>query len=44
MNITPEALLELSELSNVTAVKNGNISQVAKIKALCGDKLDIYSW
>ena len=45
MNITPEALLELSELSNVTAVKeaSGNISQVAKIKALCGDKLDIYS-
>ena len=38
MNITPE-------LSNVTAVKeaSGNISQVAKIKALCGDKLDIYS-
>ena len=45
MNITPETLLELSELSNVTAVKeaSGNISQVAKIKALCGDKLDIYS-
>mgnify|MGYP004714316311 FL=1 len=45
MNITPEALLELSELSNVTAVKeaSGNISQIAKIKALCGDKLDIYS-
>ena len=43
--LTPEALLELSELSNVTAVKeaSGNISQVAKIKALCGDKLDIYS-
>ena len=45
MNITPETLLELSELSNVTAVKeaSGNISQIAKIKALCGDKLDIYS-
>ena len=45
MNITPEALLELSELSNMTAVKeaSGNISQIAKIKALCGDKLDIYS-
>ena len=29
----------------MTAVKeaSGNISQVAKIKALCGDKLDIYS-
>ena len=40
-----DALLELSELSNVTAVKeaSGNISQIAKIKALCGDKLDIYS-
>ena len=35
MNITPEALLELSELSNVTAVKeaSGNISQIAKILA-----------
>ena len=45
MNITPETLLELSELSNVTAVKeaSGNISQIAKIKALCGYKLDIYS-
>ena len=45
MNITPEVLLELSELSNVTAVKeaSGNISQIAKIKALCDDKLDIYS-
>ena len=44
-NFNEDALLELSELSNVTAVKeaSGNISQVAKIKALCGDKLDIYS-
>ncbi|MCQ2969249.1 MAG: 4-hydroxy-tetrahydrodipicolinate synthase [Clostridium sp.] len=45
VNITPEALLELSSLSNITGIKeaSGNISQIAKIKALCGNKLDIYS-
>lgn len=45
MNITPKALYELCKIPNITAVKeaSGNISQVAEIKALCGDKLDIYS-
>ena len=45
VNITPNDLVELSKLSNVVAVKeaSGNISQVAQIKALCGDNLDIYS-
>lgn len=45
MNISPEELLELSKLSNVVAVKeaSGNISQIAKISALCGDAIDIYS-
>lgn len=45
MNISPEELLELSKLSNIVAVKeaSGNISQIAKIKALCGDSIDIYS-
>lgn len=45
MNITPTDLLELSKLSNVVAVKeaSGNISQIAQIKALCGDSIDIYS-
>ena len=45
MNITPETLLKLTELNNVIAIKeaSGDISQVAKMKALCGDKIDIYS-
>ncbi len=45
VNIAPETALELSKYENIVAIKeaSGNISQVAKIKALCGDDLDIYS-
>ncbi|WP_160671471.1 4-hydroxy-tetrahydrodipicolinate synthase [Clostridium sp. C8-1-8] len=45
MNISAEVLLKLTELKNVVAVKeaSGDLSQIAKIKALCGDKIDIYS-
>lgn len=45
MNITPAALAELCKIDNITAVKeaSGNISQIAEIKYLCGDNLDIYS-
>ncbi|MGL4569768.1 MAG: 4-hydroxy-tetrahydrodipicolinate synthase [Clostridium sp.] len=45
MNITPSTLLELSKLNNVVAIKeaSGNLSQVAEMKALCGDSIDIYS-
>ena len=45
MNITPETLLKLTELNNVVAIKeaSGDMSQVAKMKALCGAKIDIYS-
>ena len=45
VNITPETCLELSKIPNIVAVKeaSGNISQVAKIAALCGDNLHIYS-
>lgn len=45
MNISPKALLELSKLKNIIAVKeaSGNISQIAEIKSLCGDRIDIYS-
>lgn len=44
-NILPETLCELSKIDNIVAVKeaSGNISQVAEIAQLCGDKLDIYS-
>lgn len=45
MNIAPETLLKLTELNNIVAIKeaSGDMSQVAKMKALCGDKIDIYS-
>ena len=45
VNIAPETCLELSKIDNIVAVKeaSGNISQVTKIAALCGDNLDIYS-
>lgn len=44
-NLLPETLLELTKLNNIAAVKeaSGNISQIAEIAQLCGDKLDIYS-
>lgn len=45
MNILPKTLKQLCEFDNIVAVKeaSGNISQIAEIKALCEDKLDIYS-
>ncbi len=44
-NITPETCAVLAEHERIVAIKeaSGNISQVAKIAQLCGDKLDIYS-
>ena len=44
VNISPKALVQISELSNVVAIKeaSGNISQVAEMKSLCKD-LDFYS-
>ncbi|MBD7910113.1 4-hydroxy-tetrahydrodipicolinate synthase [Clostridium cibarium] len=45
LNITPNNLLEISKLSNIVAIKeaSGNISQIANMKALCKDSIDIYS-
>ena len=45
MNISPETLHEVSKLNNVIAIKeaSGDISQIAKYKALCKDSIDIYS-
>ncbi len=45
VNILPETLKELSKHPNIVAVKeaSGSISQVAKIRHLCGDHLDVYS-
>lgn len=45
VNILPETLKELSKLPRINGVKeaSGNISQVMKIRALCGDELNIWS-
>ena len=45
VNIAPETAFELSRYENIVAIKeaSGNISQVAKIRAMCGDALDVYS-
>lgn len=45
MNIDPKTLQALCDVPNISAIKeaSGNISQIAKMKALCGDKIDIYS-
>ena len=44
-NIQPKTYAELCKHPNIKAAKeaSGNISQVALIRSLCGDKLDIYS-
>lgn len=46
MNIAPSTLVKIcAECRNVVAIKeaSGNISQIAEIKALLRDKIDIYS-
>ena len=44
-NLLPESIAVLAEHKNIVAVKeaSGNISQIAKLAQLCGDKIDIYS-
>ncbi len=45
LNIAPETALALADHPNIVGIKeaSGDISQVAKIASLCGDKLDLYS-
>lgn len=45
VNILPETCLELSEIPNIVAIKeaSGDISQVAKIRQLCKENLEVYS-
>ena len=45
VNIKPETALELSKIENIVAIKeaSGDLSQIAKIRNLCGDNLNIYS-
>lgn len=44
-NLTPATLAELAKHPNINAVKeaSGNISQVATIRQMCGDDIDVYS-
>ena len=44
-NLLPATVAALAEHPNIVGVKeaSGNISQIAQIAALCGDKIDIYS-
>lgn len=45
VNITPATYKRLSEVENIAAAKeaSGNIPQIAKTAALCGDDLAVYS-
>ena len=45
VNILPETCKELARHPNIAAIKeaSGNMEQVAKIRAACGDDLDVYS-
>ena len=44
-NLLPATCAVLAEHPNIVAIKeaSGNISQIAQVAALCGEKLDIYS-
>ena len=44
-NLTPESCSVLADHPNIVAIKeaSGNISQIAKLASLVGDKMDIYS-
>ena len=44
-NLTPESCAVLADHPNIVAIKeaSGNISQIAKLASLVGDKMDIYS-
>ena len=45
VNIAPKTVAALAEHPNINAIKeaSGNISQIAEIAHLCGDKINIYS-
>ena len=45
VNLKPEWIFRLADNPNIVAIKeaSGNLSQVTKIRSLCGDRFDIYS-
>lgn len=44
-DLQPETIARLADIPNIVAVKEatGDVARVAQIKALCGDKLDLFS-
>ena len=44
-NLQPKTVAKLAEHPNIVAIKEatGNMAQMVELRALCGDKLDIYS-
>ena len=44
-NLQPKTVAKLAEHPNIVAIKEatGNMTQMVELRALCGDKLDIYS-
>jgi 4-hydroxy-tetrahydrodipicolinate synthase len=43
LNIEPKTVKLLSEIKNITAIKECNLSQVGSIVNLCGDNITVYS-
>jgi len=43
LNINPETIKDLSEIDNIIAIKECNLSQVGDIINLCGDDFAVYS-
>lgn len=43
LNIDPQTVKALSEIENITSIKECNLSQVGDIINLCGDNITIYS-
>ncbi|WP_010252124.1 4-hydroxy-tetrahydrodipicolinate synthase [Acetivibrio cellulolyticus] len=43
LNIDPQTVKALSEIENITAIKECNLNQVGEIINLCGDSFSVYS-
>lgn len=43
LNIDPQTVKALSEIENITAIKECNLNQVGEIVSLCGDNMTVYS-
>lgn len=43
LNIDPQTVKALSEIENITAIKECNLNQVGEIVNLCGDDITVYS-